>query len=45
MDNKTKIKIAELSGLIYQGIGEDGEPEFLGDDVAWNKYQDLLEQQ
>jgi hypothetical protein len=38
MKRETQIRIAEDNGLIYQGAGEDGELQFMGDKVSWSNY-------
>ena len=39
MDNETKIKLAEQSGLTQCGEDESGEIQFVGSDDAWERFQ------
>lgn len=38
MTKEDKIKLAEECGLSYAGPNDEGEPEFIGNDKAWNKF-------
>lgn len=35
------MKIFEKTGLIFVGVNQDGEPEWIGTINAWNKFDKL----
>lgn len=39
--NENILEIAEEAGLIFSGRNADGEPEFIGSDRQWTKYEFL----
>ena len=39
MDNEALIRLAEQSGLTQCGETKDGEPQFVGSDDAWERFQ------
>lgn len=40
MENKELIEFAENCGLKFTGEYEDGQPQFIGDNVAWGRFND-----
>ena len=40
LKHQDEIIDAESCGLIYTGEYEDERPQFLGDNLAWSKYND-----
>ena len=44
MTKEEKIELAKISGLIYSGDNEQGEPEFIGIEHKWRNYQFALDE-
>ena len=40
MNTEELIKLAESCGLTHCGELENGDPHFIGDDAAWDKFQE-----
>lgn len=34
----------EEAGLVFSGINEDGEKEWIGTDKEWNRYSELIQE-
>jgi len=43
MNTEELIKLAESCGLTHCGELENGEPQFIGDDAAWDRFQTAQE--
>ena len=42
MTKEETIKLAEECGLTYTGQEEDGEPQFLGKQEAWDMFNKII---
>lgn len=40
----TDINLHEEAGLLFDGMDEDGDFEYIGSEKQWKKYYSLLEQ-
>ncbi len=39
---KQLIQLAEDAGLVCSGVDESGEPQFIGNDMKWTRYDELI---
>jgi hypothetical protein len=40
IEQLNEIKFAEECGLTYTGNNSEGEPEYIGDNRAWSRFDD-----
>lgn len=43
-DNKELLDMADEAGLVFCGFEEDGEPQWVGEDYQFTKFEMLKEQ-